>query len=66
MKSEARNVSDNKEWMSELTRDQQEGLMREALAEAERGMAEGEAPIGCVLAMGQGRTCGSSRAATIG
>lgn len=29
-------------------------LMREALAEAERGMAEGEAPIGCVLAMGPG------------
>ena len=28
--------------------------MREALAEAERGMAEGEAPIGCVLARGSG------------
>ena len=28
--------------------------MREALAEAERGMAEGEAPIGCVLARGEG------------
>lgn len=28
--------------------------MREALAEAERGMAEGEAPIGCVLALGSG------------
>lgn len=32
----------------------QERLMREALAEAERGMAEGEAPIGCVLATGSG------------
>ena len=30
--------------------------MREALAEAERGMAEGEAPIGCVLARGSGDT----------
>lgn len=28
--------------------------MREALQEAEQGMAEGEAPIGCVLAMGSG------------
>jgi tRNA(adenine34) deaminase len=26
-------------------------LMREALAEARRGMAEGEAPIGCVIAL---------------
>jgi tRNA(Arg) A34 adenosine deaminase TadA len=25
--------------------------MRHALAEAERGMAEGEAPIGCVIAL---------------
>ena len=33
-----------------LTPDQQEELMREALAEAERGVGEGEAPIGCVLA----------------
>lgn len=39
---------------SDLTDDQKERLMREALAEAERGMAEGEAPIGCVLAMGSG------------
>ena len=38
----------------DLTEDQQEMLMREALAEAERGMAEGEAPIGCVLALGSG------------
>ncbi len=38
----------------ELTDDQKERLMREALTEAERGMAEGEAPIGCVLAMGSG------------
>jgi len=37
-----------------LTEDQQEMLMREALAEAEQGMAEGEAPIGCVLALGSG------------
>ena len=35
---------------TELTTEQQETLMREALAEAERGMAEGEAPIGCVMA----------------
>ncbi len=33
-----------------LTPDQQETLMREALREAERGMEEGEAPIGCVIA----------------
>ena len=39
---------------SELTKEQQELLMRAALAEAEQGMAEGEAPIGCVLAMGSG------------
>ena len=38
----------------ELTEAQQEMLMREALAEAKRGMAEGEAPIGCVLAVGSG------------
>jgi phosphoglycolate phosphatase-like HAD superfamily hydrolase/tRNA(Arg) A34 adenosine deaminase TadA len=31
-----------------------EGLMREALAEARRGLASGEAPIGCVLADGGG------------
>ena len=36
----------------QLTQKQKERLMREALAEAERGMAEGEAPIGCVLALG--------------
>ena len=29
-------------------------LMREALAEAKLGVSEGEAPIGCVLALGQG------------
>jgi len=39
-----------------LTPAQQEGLMREALAEARQGMAEGEAPIGCVLARGEGDT----------
>ncbi len=33
-----------------LTRQQQEYLMREALAEAIRGVAEGEAPIGCIIA----------------
>jgi tRNA(Arg) A34 adenosine deaminase TadA len=33
-----------------LTRDVQEGLMREALAAAEEGMAAGEAPIGCAIA----------------
>ena len=33
-----------------LTDTQKEMLMRAALAEAEQGMAEGEAPIGCVLA----------------
>lgn len=38
----------------ELSDAQKEMLMREALAEAERGVAEGEAPIGCVLALGSG------------
>ena len=38
----------------ELMEDQQKMLMRAALAEAEQGMAEGEAPIGSVLALGQG------------
>lgn len=37
-----------------LTQEQQQRLMQEALAEAQAGMAEGEAPIGCVLARGQG------------
>lgn len=46
--------SKSEESKIELTTDQQEMLMREALAEAERGMAEGEAPIGCVLATGSG------------
>ncbi len=32
-----------------LSRDQREALMREALAEAEIGLAEGEGPIGCVI-----------------
>ena len=32
-----------------------EGLMRDALAVAEEGMAAGEAPIGCVIADGAGR-----------
>jgi tRNA(Arg) A34 adenosine deaminase TadA len=34
-----------------LTDAEQERLMREALTEAERGMAAGEAPIGCVIAL---------------
>jgi len=38
----------------ELTQAQQEQLMREALREAERGMADGEAPIGCVVALYNG------------
>ena len=37
-----------------LTRVALEGLMREALAAAEDGMRAGEAPIGCVLARGDG------------
>ncbi len=37
-----------------LTQEQKEALMREALAEAKRGMDDGEAPIGCVLALGNG------------
>lgn len=36
--------------MSELTTAQKDYLMREALAEAAHGVAEGEAPIGCVVA----------------
>ena len=35
--------------------DDYESLMREALATAREGMANGEAPIGCVLARGDGR-----------
>ena len=35
---------------SGLTREQQEELMRAALEEARCGLAEGEAPIGCVVA----------------
>lgn len=37
-----------------LTHSQKEWLMREALAEAQRGMDDGEAPLGCVLALGNG------------
>lgn len=40
--------------MSTLTQSQKEHLMREALAEAARGVAEGEAPIGCVVARPDG------------
>jgi HAD superfamily hydrolase (TIGR01549 family) len=38
-----------------LSADVLEGLMREALAVAEEGLAHGEAPIGCVIADGDGR-----------
>jgi tRNA(Arg) A34 adenosine deaminase TadA len=38
-----------------LTAEALEGLMREALAVAREGLAGGEAPIGCVLADGNGR-----------
>jgi HAD superfamily hydrolase (TIGR01509 family) len=37
-----------------LTRQRMEGPMREALAAAQEGMDAGEAPIGCVLARGDG------------
>lgn len=37
-----------------LTRDVLEGLMRQALAAAEEGMGAGEAPIGAILARGDG------------
>lgn len=39
-----------------LTQSQKESLMRAALEEARQGMAAGEAPIGCVLARGEGET----------
>ncbi|MGZ8413461.1 MAG: HAD-IA family hydrolase [Gemmatirosa sp.] len=38
-----------------LTHDRLEALMREALAVAAEGLAAGEAPIGCVIADGEGR-----------
>jgi tRNA(Arg) A34 adenosine deaminase TadA len=38
-----------------LTAEVLEALMRDALAAAEEGMAAGEAPIGCVIAGGDGR-----------
>jgi HAD superfamily hydrolase (TIGR01509 family) len=38
-----------------LTVERMESLMREALAVAEEGLAAGEAPIGCVIADGEGR-----------
>ncbi|HEX9998292.1 MAG TPA: HAD-IA family hydrolase [Abditibacterium sp.] len=37
-----------------LTQDKLESLMREALSAANKGMSKGEAPIGCVLADGDG------------
>jgi HAD superfamily hydrolase (TIGR01509 family) len=49
--------------MVHLTTELLESLMREALAAAREGMAVGEAPIGCVVAEGQGRivACGFNR-----
>ncbi|MES2462035.1 MAG: nucleoside deaminase [Armatimonadota bacterium] len=41
--------------------EEKERLMREALAEAEKGMQEGEAPIGSVLAMPNKTTDGKAR-----
>ena len=38
-----------------LTAERLEGMMREALAVAEEGVAAGEAPIGCAIFDGQGR-----------
>ena len=38
----------------QLTKEWQERLMREALEEATRGVREGEAPIGCVIALWKG------------
>ncbi|RYG48353.1 nucleoside deaminase [bacterium] len=35
-----------------MTEETKHRLMREALQEAERGMSEGEVPIGCVIAVG--------------
>ena len=40
--------------MIKLTADQQTYLMQAALDEARLGMKEGEAPVGCVIATGQG------------
>lgn len=40
--------------MIKLSQDQQTHLMQAALDEAKLGMKEGEVPIGCVLARGQG------------
>ena len=43
-----------------LTREAMEGLMRTALEAARRGMDQGEAPIGCVLARGDGTVLASA------
>lgn len=40
---------------------EKERLMREALAEARRGLAEGEAPIGCVIAVADEESPGKAR-----
>jgi tRNA(adenine34) deaminase len=44
-----------------LLPEEKERLMREALAEAEKGMQEGEAPIGSVLALPNKTTKGKAR-----
>ena len=44
-----------------LSSETEQQLMREALAEAERGMAEGEAPIGCVIALPDTQTPGGAK-----
>ena len=41
--------------------DEKERLMREALAEARRGLTEGEAPIGCVIALTDEENPGTAR-----
>lgn len=38
-------------------------LMREAIAEAEQGVSEGEAPIGCVIALPDKKRHGNDRRA---
>jgi tRNA(adenine34) deaminase len=43
-----------------VTHETRESLMRAALREAERGMAEGEAPIGCVIARPEADRPGSA------
>ena len=47
--------------MTALVDSEKKRLMRAALAEAERGMAEGEAPIGCVIALPDPDRAGHAR-----